>query len=65
MTIEYLYWSITSILGAQSNRLEEIKKEWKLNTPALVKEKDGAIYAILTNPTYKIPKHLPDGKYRQ
>ena len=65
MTMEYLYLSITSILGAQSNRLEEIKNEWKLNTKVLVKEKDKTIYSILTDPAYKLPKHLPDGKYRQ
>jgi hypothetical protein len=63
-TIEYLYWAITSMLGAQENRLDEIGHEWKLNTNALVQSTDTAIYALLTNPTYKMPTVLPDGSYR-
>ncbi len=65
-TIEYLYWSLTSILGAQATdeRLSEIQNEWKLNTKEKVKNTDKAIYAILTNPTYKMPTVLPDGTYK-
>jgi len=63
-TIEYLYWAITSMLGAQENRLNEIGHEWKLNTNALVQSTDTAIYTLLTNPTYKMPTVLPDGSYR-
>ncbi len=65
-TIEYLYWALTSILGAQATdeRLSQIKNEWKLNTKAKVQNTDKAIYAILTNPTYKMPTVLPDGTYR-
>ena len=32
MITEYIYWSITSLLGAQKNRLEDIQDEWELNT---------------------------------
>lgn len=62
---EYIYWALTSILGAQDypGRLEQIGREWKLNTREKVKEKDPAVYAILTNPAYKLPTVLPDGKY--
>ncbi|MEK9613177.1 MAG: hypothetical protein VW080_04540 [Flavobacteriaceae bacterium] len=63
-TIEYLYWALTSILGAQENRLNEIGHEWKLNTRDLVKTKDIAIYTLLTNPIYKMPTVLPDGTYK-
>lgn len=64
-TIEYLYWALTSMLGAQatSTRLSEIQHEWKLNTRAKVEQTDKAIYALLTNPTYKMPTVLPDGTY--
>lgn len=62
-TIEYLYWALTSMLGAQENRLSEIGHEWKLNTRALVENTDTAIFQILTNPTYKMPTVLPDGTY--
>ena len=63
-TIEYLYWAITSILGAQENRLDEIDNEWRLNTRQKVKDTDSAIFALLTDPIYKIPTKLPDGTYR-
>ena len=63
-TIEYLYWTLTSMLGAQENRLNEIDNEWRLNTRILVKNTDTAIFSLLTNPNYKMPTVLPDGTYR-
>lgn len=66
MNSEYIYWALTSILGAQDypGRLDQIGREWKLNTKAKVKERDPAVYAILTNPVYRLPRVLPDGKYK-
>lgn len=61
---EYFYWAMTSILGAQENRLNEISQEWGLNTSALVQISDTAVYGLLTNPQYKFPTVLPDGTYR-
>jgi len=63
-TIEYLYWAITSMLGAQENRLNEIDNEWRLNTRQKVEDTDTEIFTLLTNPIYKIPTILPDGTYR-
>ena len=63
-TIEYLYWALTSLLGAQENRLDEIGQEWKLNTRNLVEDTDTAIFALLTNSRYNLPTVLPDGVYR-
>ena len=60
---EYIYWALTSLLGAQANRLDEIGHEWKLNTPDLVQNNDPAIYTILTDTSYKFPTILPDGTY--
>jgi len=66
MNSEYIYWVLTSILGAQDypGRLEQIGREWRLNTKEKVKEGDRAAYALFTNPKYKLPTVLPDGKYR-
>ncbi|MDE5423963.1 hypothetical protein L3073_17245 [Ancylomarina sp. DW003] len=64
-TIEYLYWSMSSILGAQKSRLSEISNEWRLNTVDLVKNTDTAIYELLTDPRYKFPTVLPDGTYKR
>jgi hypothetical protein len=65
MATEYFYWGMTSILGAQENRLNEISQEWDLNSRDLVENTDTAIYSLLTNPVYNFPIVLPDGTYRQ
>ena len=65
MATEYIYWGMTSLLGAQENRLNEISQEWDLNTKNLVENIDTSIYALLTNPLYKFPSVLPDGSYMQ
>ena len=64
---EYFYWALTSLLGAQAyeGRIDEIGHEWKANTPELVESMDPAIYAILTDSTYKLPSILPDGSYQR
>jgi len=66
MIIEYLYWTHTSILGAQDfpGRLEQIDNEWRLNTLEKVKSGDPAIYSLLTDPKYKLSTVLPDGNYK-
>jgi len=62
---EYIYWALTSILGAQdfSGRYEQIKVEWRLNTREKVEKGDPMIYKLLTDPQYKLPTKLPDGIY--
>lgn len=65
MITEYHYWALTSILGAQENRLGEIGQEWQLNTLAKVQETDKAVYQLLTDPQYKFPTVLPDGTYKR
>jgi len=64
---EYIYWALTSILGAQDfpGRYEYIKDEWRLNTREKVKEGDPTIYKLLTDPQYAFPRRLPDGTYRR
>jgi hypothetical protein len=63
---EYVYWALTSILGAQSipGQAERVSDEWALTTKEQVREYDAAIYALLTDPKYKFPTALPDGNYR-
>lgn len=65
MVTEYHYWALTSILGAQENRLNEIGQEWKLNTKDKVEMQDQAVYQLLTDPQYKFPTLLPDGTYKR
>ena len=63
MVTEYMYWGLTSILGAQDDRLAVIGQEWKLNTAELVETNDPTLYNLLTDDQYKFPTHLPDGSY--
>jgi hypothetical protein len=60
---EYIYWGLTSILGAQKKnaRLRDIQQEWTLNTREKVKRTDKALYKLLTEAKYKFPKRLPTG----
>jgi hypothetical protein len=62
---EYLHWALTSILGGQDypGTMDRGGDQWKLRTREKVREGDPAIYALLTNPKYKLPTVLPDGKY--
>ena len=62
---EYFYWALTSLLGAQEGRLDEIGHEWKANTPSLVQSMDPAVFILLTDTTYHLPSVLPDGSYRR
>jgi len=63
---EYVYWALTSILGAQDfpGRLERIQEEWRYNTKEKLQAGDPKIYALLTDPQYKFPTILPDGIYK-
>jgi len=63
---EYIYWGMTSLLGAQSAewRFREIRQEWRLNTTEKFKKGDTALYQLLSDPRYHFPRRLPDGKYR-
>ena len=65
MLTEYHYWTLTSLLGAQANRLNEIGQEWRANTPEKLQEMDADAYALLTDPQYHFPKVLPNGSYRR
>ena len=59
MIVEYLYWGMTSILGAQERRREEIQEEWCYCTMEEVRIGDPALYNLLTDPVYKFPTKLP------
>lgn len=60
---EYFYWGLTSLMGAQASRCEEIEDEWELCTPGALAATDSALYALLIEPAYGLPMALPDGDY--
>ena len=62
---EYLHWALTSILGGQDypGSFDRGGDQWKLRTRELMQSGDPGMYALLTDPQYKLPTVLPDGKY--
>jgi hypothetical protein len=66
MMVEYFYWGLTSMMGAQNydGRCEEIAREWEACTPELVQSMDPALHSLLTDPAHKLPSILPDSTYR-
>ena len=62
---EYIYWALTSLLGAQDfpGRREEIENEWQLNTAATLLSRDRAVVQVLKDTDYNLPTRLPDGNY--
>ena len=65
MIVEYFYWALTSILGAQAypGRFDEIGHEWKLNTLEKIRSGDILIYSLMTDSKFNLPKVLPDNNY--
>lgn len=60
----YLYWGVTTVLGAQTGRYEQVSKEWEHVTPTGLQSGDLNFYNLLTNPEYKLPTgYLPTGGY--
>lgn len=62
---EYIYWGLTSKLGAQqfAGRGNNIRHEWKLNTPGKFQAGDTDLDALLSDLQFKFPTRLPVGKY--
>jgi len=65
MAVEYFYWALTTLLGAQSDpaRCREISREWELCTAEALRAGDPAVHTLLTDPAYTLPTRLPDGRY--
>ncbi len=63
---EYIYWAMTSFLGAQAapQRQREIAHEWRLPTRELMQKGDPRVVRLLTDRRYGFPTKLPDGNYR-
>ena len=61
---KYNFWVLSSMLGANENRLADIQNEWTLETRVKVQANDVKAWTIFTNATYKLPGFLPDGTYK-
>jgi len=60
---EYFYWGMTSMLGGQDGkgRFNEIKEEWRLNTPEKIQANAPELYELLSDPKNGMPTILPNG----
>ena len=60
---EYFYWAITSLVGLQDLRCDDIDGEWELCTPEAMMETDAGFMTLYNNPVYTMPRFRPDGRY--
>jgi len=65
MMIEYMYWAIVSYMGIlnDSQTAAGIANEWEPYNATLLQSTDLLMYALITNPAYKLPLLAPDGDY--
>ena len=63
MITEYTYWAITSVLGAQVNRCDDIADEWVLCTASQVESRDNGVYRLLGDTSFGLPTRIPKGDY--
>jgi hypothetical protein len=61
---EYFYWALTTLLGGQMHRCEEIAREWEPCTAEQLREVDPEIVALLTDSQWQLPTELPNGRYQ-
>lgn len=60
---EYFYWAITSNMGLQEQRCEEISQEWALCDPERLVERNPAFIELLESTEFQLPTVSPDGRY--
>ena len=65
MMIEYMYWAIVSYMGIldDSQTAAGIANEWEPYNATLLQSMDVLMYALITDPVYKLPQLAPDGNY--
>ena len=65
MMIEYMYWAIVSYMGIldDAQTAQGISDEWEAYNATLLQSMDVLMYALITDPQYKLPLLAPDGNY--
>ena len=65
MMIEYMYWAIVSYMGIldDTQTAQGIANEWEPYNATLLQSMDVLMYALITDPQYKLPLLAPDGNY--
>ena len=65
MMIEYIYWAQVSNMGIldDAQTASGIANEWEPYNATLLQSMDVLMYALITDPAYKLPLLAPDGNY--
>ena len=65
MMIEYMYWALVSNMGIldDAQTASGIANEWEPYNATLLQSMDILMYALITDPQYKLPQLSPDGNY--
>jgi hypothetical protein len=65
MAIEYIYWALVSYMGILDDpqTASGIANEWEPYNASLLQSMDVLMYALITEPAYKLPLLAPDGNY--
>jgi hypothetical protein len=65
MAIEYFYWAQVSNMGIldDAQTCAGIANEWEPCSRALLESMDVLMYALITDPQYKLPQLAPNGAY--
>ena len=65
MMIEYMYWALVSNMGIldDAQTAQGISNEWEPYNATLLQSMDVLMYALITDPQYKLPQLAPDGNY--
>ena len=65
MAIEYIYWAQVSNMGIldDAQTAAGIANEWEPYNATLLQSMDVLMYALITDPQYKLPQLAPDGNY--
>ncbi|MEE2615071.1 MAG: hypothetical protein VYC62_05700 [Verrucomicrobiota bacterium] len=60
---EYIHWGIITLVGYNEKRKDGIHNQWQITNARSLRNRDTALYELLTSPEYKFPKTAPDGSY--
>ena len=60
---EYIHWGMITLVGYNETREEGIQDQWQITNAHSLRNRDPALYGLLTNTEYIFPKTAPDGSY--
>jgi len=52
-----------TLVGYNETREEGIRDQWQITNAHSLRNRDPALYGLLTNTEYNFPKTAPDGSY--